>query len=191
MATTTTPPPSGRRLRDDGRGNHPTTRSGKIQINNNRREVGPLQASTPGPLQVATTTVCERDPQGRRLPAACVVAAGARNPDLGAGRAARREADCRRPDVAGALSLDIPERARDSRFGIDLDPAWQAAAGWLAGGQLCARDDGGGRSLRATRIASEAASYVVPELNSWLRHGYAVVRTDYEGLGVPGGRFPT
>ena len=32
----------------------PTTRSGNIQTNNNRREVGPLQASTPGPLQVAT-----------------------------------------------------------------------------------------------------------------------------------------
>jgi hypothetical protein len=44
----------------------------------------------------------------------------------------------------------------------------------------------------ATRIpASESVSYVVPELNSWLRHGYAVVRTDYEGLGVPGGAFPT
>ena len=34
-----------------------------------------------------------------------------------------------------------------------------------------------------------ALAYVVPELNSWLRRGYAVLRTDYEGLGVPGGRF--
>ena len=42
----------------------------------------------------------------------------------------------------------------------------------------------------ATRIpGSEAVNYVVPELNSWLRRGYAVLRTDYEGLGVPGGRF--
>ena len=32
----------------------PTAGSGNIQTNNNRREVGPLQASTPGPLQVAT-----------------------------------------------------------------------------------------------------------------------------------------
>jgi hypothetical protein len=34
----------------------PTARSGNIQTNNHRREVGPLQASTPGPLQVATTS---------------------------------------------------------------------------------------------------------------------------------------
>ncbi len=38
----------------------PTASSGNIQTNNNRREVGPLQASTPGPLQVATTTVSSR-----------------------------------------------------------------------------------------------------------------------------------
>src|SRR3954447_3307629 len=29
-------------------------------------------------------------------------------------------------------------------------------------------------------------SYVYPQLNAWLKAGYAVVRTDYEGLGTPG-----
>src|SRR4051794_39260851 len=29
-------------------------------------------------------------------------------------------------------------------------------------------------------------AYVYPELNAWLKAGYAVVRTDYEGLGTPG-----
>ena len=43
--------------------------------------------------------------------------------------------------------------------------------------------------IPAGPLASATVNYVVPELNSWLRRGYAVVRTDYEGLGVPGGRF--
>jgi pimeloyl-ACP methyl ester carboxylesterase len=43
--------------------------------------------------------------------------------------------------------------------------------------------------IPAGPLANATVNYVVPELNSWLRHGYAVVRTDYEGLGVPGGRF--
>jgi pimeloyl-ACP methyl ester carboxylesterase len=29
-------------------------------------------------------------------------------------------------------------------------------------------------------------AYVYPQLNAWLKAGYAVVRTDYEGLGTPG-----
>src|SRR5262245_46027616 len=29
-------------------------------------------------------------------------------------------------------------------------------------------------------------AYIDPELNEWLRHGYAVVQTDYQGLGTPG-----
>jgi pimeloyl-ACP methyl ester carboxylesterase len=29
-------------------------------------------------------------------------------------------------------------------------------------------------------------TYIDPDLNEWLRHGYAVVRTDYPGLGTPG-----
>ena len=42
------------RLRDDSSRHHPAAPSGKINDNNNRREVGPLQASTVGPLQVTT-----------------------------------------------------------------------------------------------------------------------------------------
>jgi len=29
-------------------------------------------------------------------------------------------------------------------------------------------------------------AYVVPQLNAWLRQGYAITRSDYEGLGTPG-----
>ena len=34
--------------------------------------------------------------------------------------------------------------------------------------------------------ASDLTSYAYPLLRSWLKAGYAVVRTDYEGLGTPG-----
>src|SRR3954467_7968446 len=36
-----------------------------------------------------------------------------------------------------------------------------------------------------SRIGTQA-NYDSPLLNSWLKAGYAVVRTDYEGLGTPG-----
>ena len=50
----------GGRLGCRDRGSGAVARSGKIQTDDNRRELGPLQAcvaSTPGPLQVATTSV--------------------------------------------------------------------------------------------------------------------------------------
>lgn len=34
--------------------------------------------------------------------------------------------------------------------------------------------------------ASDLVRYTDPQLNAWLRAGYAVARTDYEGLGTPG-----
>jgi pimeloyl-ACP methyl ester carboxylesterase len=34
--------------------------------------------------------------------------------------------------------------------------------------------------------ATAYTSYIDPDLNEWLRNGYAVVRTDYQGLGTPG-----
>src|SRR6185503_20208786 len=34
--------------------------------------------------------------------------------------------------------------------------------------------------------ASLATTYIYPQQNEWLRNGYAVVRTDYQGLGTPG-----
>jgi pimeloyl-ACP methyl ester carboxylesterase len=78
--------------------------------------------------------------------------------------------------IAVSGSISIP-RGRPPRGGW---PVVSWAPGTTGVAARCA----------ATRIpASEAVSYVVPELNSWLRRGYAVVRTDYEGLGVPGERF--
>jgi fermentation-respiration switch protein FrsA (DUF1100 family) len=38
----------------------------------------------------------------------------------------------------------------------------------------------------ATSPAQLSISYIYPELNEWLRAGYAVVQTDYQGLGTPG-----
>jgi pimeloyl-ACP methyl ester carboxylesterase len=37
-----------------------------------------------------------------------------------------------------------------------------------------------------TRIPTASSSYVYAQFNAWLRRGYALVRTDYEGLGTPG-----
>jgi pimeloyl-ACP methyl ester carboxylesterase len=38
----------------------------------------------------------------------------------------------------------------------------------------------------ATSLGHNATSYIYPELNDWLRAGYAVLQTDYQGLGTPG-----
>lgn len=40
--------------------------------------------------------------------------------------------------------------------------------------------------VTSSGITSAYSSYVYPLLQMWLRHGWAVVRTDYEGLGTPG-----
>jgi pimeloyl-ACP methyl ester carboxylesterase len=37
-----------------------------------------------------------------------------------------------------------------------------------------------------TSPAEASISYINPDLNTWLRAGYAVVQTDYQGLGTPG-----
>lgn len=39
---------------------------------------------------------------------------------------------------------------------------------------------------RANRPAHGYNAYIYPTLNGWLKNGWAVVRTDYEGLGTPG-----
>jgi pimeloyl-ACP methyl ester carboxylesterase len=42
-------------------------------------------------------------------------------------------------------------------------------------------------SRNSVTSPSEASiSYIYPDLNEWLRAGYAVVQTDYQGLGTPG-----
>src|SRR4051812_6941777 len=50
-ATAAPASPYGRRLRDSSSRSNRTTASGKINTNNNRRQVGPLQAIAPGPAQ--------------------------------------------------------------------------------------------------------------------------------------------
>ena len=35
-------------------------------------------------------------------------------------------------------------------------------------------------------LANDYVTYIDPELNAWLKAGYAVVQTDYQGLGTPG-----
>jgi predicted esterase len=50
---------------------------------------------------------------------------------------------------------------------------------------------GAANSCAPTRVKSTSptaayVAYVNPELNDWLKAGYAVVRTDYQGLGTPG-----
>ena len=42
------------------------------------------------------------------------------------------------------------------------------------------------RATSASSDAGGADAYVAPLLGAWIRAGYAVVRTDYEGLGTPG-----
>jgi dienelactone hydrolase len=38
----------------------------------------------------------------------------------------------------------------------------------------------------ASSLGHLATSYIYPDLNEWLRAGYAIVQTDYQGLGTPG-----
>ncbi len=35
-------------------------------------------------------------------------------------------------------------------------------------------------------LANAYVSYVYPQFNAWLKHGYAIAQTDYQGLGTPG-----
>src|SRR4051794_37683529 len=55
-ATAAPASPYGRRLRDSSPRSMTTTASEKINTNNNRRQVGPLQAVTPGPAQAVVLT---------------------------------------------------------------------------------------------------------------------------------------
>ena len=38
----------------------------------------------------------------------------------------------------------------------------------------------------ATNLAHPYISYIYPVLDAWVKKGYAVMRTDYQGLGTPG-----
>jgi pimeloyl-ACP methyl ester carboxylesterase len=59
-------------------------------------------------------------------------------------------------------------------------PVITYAHGTTGAADVCAPS----RAVVGSPVAGE--NYIDPDLNEWLRHGYAVVRTDYQGLGTPG-----
>ena len=64
-------------------------------------------------------------------------------------------------------------------------PEGQGAQGRLADRHLGPRHDRHRARLRALDRVACPRSTTRPLLNRWLKAGYAVVRTDYEGLGTP------
>ena len=101
----------------------------------------------------------------------------------------RGGAQGRRRQPAAALPLDRRRRARRSRCPGPLAiPKGKAPKGgwpvisWAHGttgiADQCAPSRDGANQL--------IVSYAYPLLQRWLKAGYAVVRTDYEGLGTPG-----
>ena len=76
--------------------------------------------------------------------------------------------------------------------GHRLGPQGQGPQARLAGGHLRPRHDRDRRPVRAARDTGAASGAdgadigIAPLLNTWIKAGYAVVRTDYEGLGTPG-----
>ena len=86
-------------------------------------------------------------------------------------------------------SSRTPQGAR-TRSPVGQRPQGQAAEGRLAGDHLGARDDRRRGHLRTVPglpgpSANTGETYINNDLNAWLRAGYAVLRTDYEGLGTP------
>ncbi len=77
--------------------------------------------------------------------------------------------------VSGSISIPPGEPPSDGW------PVISYAHGTTGLADVCApsRDYKGG-------LASSAITYVNPQLEAWIDAGYAVVRTDYEGLGTPG-----
>lgn len=76
--------------------------------------------------------------------------------------------------VSGAVSLP---KGKAPRGGWPVI-TWAHGTTGIADSCAPSRDDG--------RTAHAYNSYVFPLLSSWLKAGYAVVRTDYQGLGTPG-----
>ena len=129
-------------------------------------------------------------PAARVLQAAQAAAGRqARRADLGAQADRRGGAQGRRRQPAAALPLD----RRDGQGGRGVGDASRS--------RRARRRRAAGRSISwahgTTGIADQCApsrdgsnarsvSYAYPLLQRWLKAGYAVVRTDYEGLGTPG-----
>ena len=100
----------------------------------------------------------------------------------------RGRAQGRRRQPAAALPLDERDGQAGRGVGHADGPEGQGAEGRLAGDLVGARHDRHRRPVRAlARRAGRCSSdYAYPLLQRWLKAGYAVVRTDYEGLGTPG-----
>jgi pimeloyl-ACP methyl ester carboxylesterase len=88
-------------------------------------------------------------------------------------------------------SSRTPQNARDAVSGSVSVPKGKAPkGGWpvvtYAHGTTGNADICAPTRNRLGSPAQAYISYIDPDLNEWLRAGYAVVRTDYQGLGTPG-----
>lgn len=79
-----------------------------------------------------------------------------------------------RDAISGSVSIP---RGKPPKGGW---PVITYAHGTTGGADICAPS----RAAVGSPVAGQ--TYIDPDLNEWLRHGYAVVRTDYQGLGTPG-----
>lgn len=80
--------------------------------------------------------------------------------------------------IAVSGTLDVP-KGRPPRGGFKVI-SW--AHGTTGMADVCAPS----RNNSTSAPAYSYISYTDPMLNSWLKRGFAVVRTDYQGLGTPG-----
>jgi pimeloyl-ACP methyl ester carboxylesterase len=84
-----------------------------------------------------------------------------------------QDADGRTVPVSGVVSIP---KGKAPRGGWPVI-TWAHGTTGIADSCAPSRDDG--------RTAHAYNSYIYPLLSSWLKAGYAVVRTDYQGLGTP------
>ena len=91
----------------------------------------------------------------------------------------------RSPHHPGALPLGPAERQADRGLRPRVHAARPRAEAWLEADRLGARHDRHRRHLRPV-AELRARSYVYPQFNGWLKAGYAIAQTDYQGLGTPG-----
>ena len=125
------------------------------------------------------------------LQAAPAPAEAARHADLGAQGDGPRSAGGREVHEARPLLLAHSAGRQGRRLRIGERSEGQAAEGRLACDHLGSKTTGVADICAPSRDyvgspANTGESYINDDLNAWLRAGYAVVRTDYEGLGTPG-----
>jgi len=73
---------------------------------------------------------------------------------------------------------------------VSVPPGKPPKGGWpvisFAHGTTGAADSCAPTRVRPTSVVAPYVAYVDPQLEEWIDAGYAVVRTDYQGLGTPG-----